>query len=182
MKWSNSKCQIRDDIYLVGCTNVGKSTLFNTFLQSDLCKVQAIDLIERATTSIWPGTTLNMLKFPVMNPSPHKLELRRQRLMDEISSRKNEEKFARTLIDTQRDGGVSSPFYVLQGVVDNSYRDLIEEQRFHRIDEFSNDVHRRSNADTRKERTPVWNPDDPQFASGRWCYDTPGTVNDNQVL
>ena len=41
---------------------MGKSTLFNVFLQSDLCKVQAVDLIQRATVSAWPGTTLNLLK------------------------------------------------------------------------------------------------------------------------
>ncbi|KFB52198.1 hypothetical protein ZHAS_00020305 [Anopheles sinensis] len=34
----------RGDVYLVGCTNVGKSTLFNALLRSDLCKVQAADL------------------------------------------------------------------------------------------------------------------------------------------
>nr|CAD7409495.1 unnamed protein product [Timema poppensis] len=51
------------DVYLIGCTNVGKSTLFNALLQSDYCKVKAVDLIQRATTSPWPGTTLNLLKL-----------------------------------------------------------------------------------------------------------------------
>lgn len=60
------------NFYIVGCTNVGKSTLFNILLQSDFCKEQASDLIQRATTSIWPGTTLNLLKFPVMRPSGKK--------------------------------------------------------------------------------------------------------------
>jgi ribosome biogenesis GTPase A len=53
---------VSGDVYLVGCTNVGKSTLFNALLQSDYCKVKAVDLIQRATTSPWPGTTLNLLK------------------------------------------------------------------------------------------------------------------------
>uniref|UniRef100_A0A0M3IRA6 G domain-containing protein n=1 Tax=Ascaris lumbricoides TaxID=6252 RepID=A0A0M3IRA6_ASCLU len=79
LKWSTRGTAIRNDIYLVGCTNAGKSTLFNTLLQSDLCKVRAVDLVQRATTSIWPGTTISLLKFPVMNPTPHKLELRRRR-------------------------------------------------------------------------------------------------------
>jgi ribosome biogenesis GTPase A len=51
------------DVYLLGCTNVGKSTLFNALLQSDYCKVKAVDLIQRATTSPWPGTTINLLKL-----------------------------------------------------------------------------------------------------------------------
>ena len=33
------KWERRGDVYLVGCTNVGKSSLFNCLLQSDLCKV-----------------------------------------------------------------------------------------------------------------------------------------------
>lgn len=54
--------QTKGDVYLIGCTNVGKSTMFNTLLQSDYCKIKAIDLVQRATTSPWPGTTLNLLK------------------------------------------------------------------------------------------------------------------------
>lgn len=49
-------------MYLIGCTNVGKSSLFNALLQSDFCNTEAIDLIQRATVSPWPGTTLNLLK------------------------------------------------------------------------------------------------------------------------
>lgn len=59
---------------------MGKSTLFNILLQSDFCKVQAADLIQRATTSPWPGTTLNLLKFPIMRPSAHRIEQRNKRL------------------------------------------------------------------------------------------------------
>lgn len=68
---------------MVGCTNVGKSTMFNTLLNSDYCKVQATDLIQRATISPWPGTTLNLLKFPILNPLPNKQWLRVQRLRAE---------------------------------------------------------------------------------------------------
>jgi ribosome biogenesis GTPase A len=50
----------RGDVYLLGCTNVGKSSLFNALINSDFCKTQAIDLLERATVSAWPGTTLNL--------------------------------------------------------------------------------------------------------------------------
>lgn len=68
------------DVYIVGCTNVGKSTLFNILLQSDFCKVQAADLIQRATTSPWPGTTLNLLKFPILKPSGIRNLMRHKRL------------------------------------------------------------------------------------------------------
>lgn len=68
------------DVYLMGCTNVGKSTLFNALLRSDYCKVQASSIIKRATASIWPGTTLKMLKFPILRPTEKKLHERRLRL------------------------------------------------------------------------------------------------------
>ncbi|XP_054168405.1 nitric oxide-associated protein 1-like isoform X2 [Oppia nitens] len=69
-----------EDIYLIGCTNVGKSTLFNSLMQSDLCKLRDLDLINRATTSLWPGTTLNLLKFPIRAPTGWELQLRLNRL------------------------------------------------------------------------------------------------------
>lgn len=79
----NDDCHLFSvDVYLVGCTNVGKSTLFNALLNSDLCKVQAKDLVQRATTSLWPGTTLNLLKFPILNPSHHRIYLRNMRLRE----------------------------------------------------------------------------------------------------
>lgn len=81
---------VSGDVYLVGCTNVGKSSLFNTLLNSDYCKVQAIDLVQRATVSAWPGTTLNLLKFPILNPTDEKRWLRTVRLVEERSYRTQE--------------------------------------------------------------------------------------------
>lgn len=70
----------RGDVYLIGCTNVGKSTLFNALLRSDYCKSKASNIIKRATASIWPGTTLRMLKFPILRPSYSRLFERQLRL------------------------------------------------------------------------------------------------------
>ena len=66
--------------YGSGCTNVGKSSLFNLLLESDLCKVRALDLVQKAITSPVPGTTLNLLKFPVTRPEPHFIADRAVRL------------------------------------------------------------------------------------------------------
>lgn len=74
---------IAGDVFLIGCTNVGKSSLFNDLLHSDYCKVQAVDLVQRATISPWPGTTLNLLKFPILNPSKWRLYWRTLRLKSE---------------------------------------------------------------------------------------------------
>uniref|UniRef100_G1RC61 Nitric oxide associated 1 n=2 Tax=Nomascus leucogenys TaxID=61853 RepID=G1RC61_NOMLE len=70
----------RGDVYLVGATNAGKSTLFNTLLESDYCTAKGSEAIDRATISPWPGTTLNLLKFPICNPTPYRMFKRHQRL------------------------------------------------------------------------------------------------------
>ncbi|KAG7277953.1 hypothetical protein CRUP_022123, partial [Coryphaenoides rupestris] len=77
------------DVYLVGTANAGKSTLFNTLLDSDYCKSKGTDVIHKATISFWPGTTLNLLKFPIINPTPHRLFRRQERL--ENDSQQTEE-------------------------------------------------------------------------------------------
>uniref|UniRef100_A0A8C0DDV4 Nitric oxide associated 1 n=1 Tax=Balaenoptera musculus TaxID=9771 RepID=A0A8C0DDV4_BALMU len=70
----------RGDVYLVGATNAGKSTLFNTLLESDYCIAKGAEAIDRATISSWPGTTLNLLKFPICNPTPYRMFQRQKRL------------------------------------------------------------------------------------------------------
>lgn len=57
--------------------------MFNALINSDYCKVQAVNLVQRATISPWPGTTLNLLKFPILNPTAKKLLFRTQRLKEE---------------------------------------------------------------------------------------------------
>lgn len=82
----------RGDVYLMGCTNVGKSTLFNALLRSDYCKVQASSIIKRATASIWPGTTLKMLKFPILRMTDKRIFERNLRLKSERHLRETEKK------------------------------------------------------------------------------------------
>ncbi|VDL97832.1 unnamed protein product [Schistocephalus solidus] len=64
-KFSEMQCPV----YIVGSTNVGKSSLFNRLLLSDFCKSEARESIHRATVSYWPGTTIGLLKFPVARMS-----------------------------------------------------------------------------------------------------------------
>ncbi|KAG8004353.1 Nitric oxide-associated protein 1 [Nibea albiflora] len=80
----------KGDVYLVGSANAGKSTLFNTLLQSDYCKSKASDSIHKATISPWPGTTLNLLKFPIMNPTPYRMFRRRERLNEAATQTESE--------------------------------------------------------------------------------------------
>lgn len=48
----------KGDVFLVGIANAGKSTLFNTLLESDFCKSKARNIIQKATISPWPGKTI----------------------------------------------------------------------------------------------------------------------------
>lgn len=87
---------------MIGCTNVGKSSLFNALLQSDYCKVQAVDLIQRATISPWPGTTLNLLKFPILNPLRWRLYMRTMRLINERQFKHDENLIKNNMFKTTR--------------------------------------------------------------------------------
>lgn len=100
------------DIYLIGCTNVGKSSLFNAFLQSDFCKVQAVDLIQRATTSPWPGTTLSLLKFPLTNPTKWRIFERTKRILAEREDKHLNQKLLRHQFNVSR----NILFATLQGL------------------------------------------------------------------
>ncbi|GMR37085.1 hypothetical protein PMAYCL1PPCAC_07280 [Pristionchus mayeri] len=174
MKWTNVRSSMRDDIFLVGCTNAGKSSIFNTLLQSDLCKVRAVDLVERATTSVWPGTTLSLLKFPVMRPSAFKLELRKRRL---ISHRAWVQKEAYARKKTlQRTG--NAEMAVLVEPVMNTYKD--REEGLQPVAVASLLDATRDEGEERRGRP--WSLSDPVFTKGVWCYDTPGTVNEEQIL
>uniref|UniRef100_A0A8D8Y9T3 Nitric oxide-associated protein 1 n=2 Tax=Cacopsylla melanoneura TaxID=428564 RepID=A0A8D8Y9T3_9HEMI len=165
--------QLRGDVYLVGCTNVGKSTLFNAFLQSDMCKAKASDLVRRATTSPWPGTTLNLLKFPIMRPNPHQMHVRNLRLrkLAKLVKQENDlyeiQKRAYKWKDIQIKslvGHIGRSFTPEKPAKDEN--DLSVEKINH---------NRLVSRDFLDEKSNL-------FALGKWCYDTPGTVQPDQVI
>eukprot|EP00181_Compsopogon_caeruleus_P002023 CAMPEP_0184687484 /NCGR_PEP_ID=MMETSP0312-20130426/26552_1 /TAXON_ID=31354 /ORGANISM="Compsopogon coeruleus, Strain SAG 36.94" /LENGTH=588 /DNA_ID=CAMNT_0027143681 /DNA_START=26 /DNA_END=1792 /DNA_ORIENTATION=+ len=58
----------RVDIYVIGAANVGKSTFLNQVMsrsRSDGDEVKKINKRELLTTSVIPGTTLNLIKIPL---------------------------------------------------------------------------------------------------------------------
>nr|XP_003700478.1 PREDICTED: nitric oxide-associated protein 1 [Megachile rotundata]XP_012154157.1 PREDICTED: nitric oxide-associated protein 1 [Megachile rotundata] len=164
-KWS-----VRGDVYLVGCTNVGKSTLFNVLLNSDYCKVQAIDLIPRSTVSPWPGTTLNLLKFPLLNMNSERCELRTRRLMreqplkQELMKYRNEE-FKRTR---------KIKYATLKGHVGRTFS--ANSTANEPFDSFVEKSHKFMST------KPTFDESAPEYKESRWCYDTPGTVQTDQIL
>ncbi|PIC47263.1 hypothetical protein B9Z55_006675 [Caenorhabditis nigoni] len=177
LKYTNVKLGMRGDIFLVGCTNAGKSTMFNALLQSDLCKVRAVDLVDRATTSIWPGTTISLLKFPVMKPGPYRLEMRRRRLLTHRAWNKKEMYARKLLLAETGDDRYAIPTSVIQ----NTYKDSEEELQPMALRELQGEDEE-TEAERKNEEKRKYSLDDPIFAKGKWCYDTPGTVNENQVL
>jgi hypothetical protein len=56
--------------------------LYNQLLKSDYCRTLASKAISRAVTSYWPGTTLNLLKFPITFLNLKKEKLRSKRLQE----------------------------------------------------------------------------------------------------
>lgn len=133
--WGN-----RGDVYLLGCTNVGKSSLFNHLLQS-LCGASPGQLdvdcgvgAPAATISRWPGTTLGLLSFPIMSVGKRKRLLARQLRVREMELRGREGEVMHTLTPSLEED--------VQG--------------------------------TRAESEAPQN----RF----WLHDTPGAINDAQVL
>uniref|UniRef100_A0A8R1DJE6 G domain-containing protein n=1 Tax=Caenorhabditis japonica TaxID=281687 RepID=A0A8R1DJE6_CAEJA len=178
LKYTNVKLGMRGNIFLVGCTNAGKSTMFNALLQSDLCKVRAVDLVDRATTSIWPGTTISLLKFPVMKPGPYRLEMRRRRLMTHRAWIKKEMYARKLLLAETGDDRFAIPTATIQ----NTYKDTEDELQPMALRELAGENEEEEEESEEMNVDKKWSLDDPIFAKGKWCYDTPGTVNENQVL
>lgn len=149
----------KGDVFLVGCTNVGKSSLFNALLQSDYCKVHATDIIKRATVSRWPGTTLNLLKFPINRPSGWKIYERNVRLKSDSQLLKTENFIRRSQIDNVQTKDLPS----LIGHIGRSFSDPRDFEEDRQQMTFLNEKHE-------------------LFSKSKWLYDTPGIIHPDQVL
>uniref|UniRef100_A0A182QIV6 G domain-containing protein n=1 Tax=Anopheles farauti TaxID=69004 RepID=A0A182QIV6_9DIPT len=159
----------RGDIYLVGCTNVGKSTLFNALLRSDMCKVQATDLIQRATASPWPGTTIRMLKFPILRFSDYRLYQRMNRLQHERTVQRAKKNIRREQVRISK----IATHATLIGHIGRTF----EREKEDSFDQFS--VTQRNAALT---QILALNEKNEKYINSKWCYDTPGVVQPEQIL
>ncbi|XP_063543846.1 nitric oxide-associated protein 1 [Cydia strobilella] len=157
----------KGDVFLVGCTNVGKSSLFNALLQSDYCKVHAVDIIKRATVSRWPGTTLNLLKFPINRPSGWKMYERANRLRSQSKLMKIEKEIRKAQLEGQTIREMPS----LIGHIGRTFSDPMD---------FEDSIE--GNIADKKRRMMVLDEKDKLFANSKWFYDTPGVLHPDQAL
>lgn len=153
----------KGDVFLVGCTNVGKSSLFNALLQSDYCKVHAVDIVKRATVSRWPGTTLHLLKFPINRPSGWKIRERSNRLQSEAQLLKIENEIRKEQLSGKKNSEVPS----LIGHIGRT---------FNQYEVFSDNI-----AEKHQPLT-VLDEKHELFRKSKWFYDTPGVILPDQVL
>ncbi|KAL1132191.1 hypothetical protein AAG570_010148 [Ranatra chinensis] len=170
--------QYKGDVYLVGCTNVGKSSLFNALLQSDYCKVKAVDLVQRATIAPWPGTTLNLLKFPILRPEGWRLYLRTQRLKRDKENFFAEKMLKREQIKAQKIKPKEPPQLI--GQIGRTFQASLTQDQVTEADTFS--VPNRNHLRAVHPPGSGLDPNDPDLVQSRWVYDTPGVLHKDQFL
>lgn len=177
-----SSWKYKGDVYLVGATNTGKSTLFNTFLESDYCKSKASDIIRRATISPWPGTTLNLLKFPIINPTPYRMFRRLERLKADAVQMEEQlsEEEQRHLNHLRKQG-------YLIGRIGRTFHSTPSKSKGEEMFEFDPDALSLSSEEEKPECSHLhtslevaFTPNELKFA--HWFYDTPGIMKDYCVL
>ncbi|KMY94777.1 nitric oxide-associated protein 1 [Drosophila simulans] len=154
----------KGDVYLVGCTNVGKSSLFNILLNSDYCRPEASDLVRKATTCPWPGTTLKLLRFPILRPSSDRVYQRFQRLVSERSEKAAMEKERRAVARETGSAAAAQPVAPVGRTFDRreSVNDAFAMAGGSRPITTLNDRHK-------------------DYKEARWVYDTPGVMQPDQI-
>lgn len=70
----------QSDVYLMGSSNSGKSTLFNAMLQSDLSALRKSDLISRVSPYELSSSSKKFLKFPIAQLEGWEVETAKRRM------------------------------------------------------------------------------------------------------
>uniref|UniRef100_G3PV97 Nitric oxide associated 1 n=1 Tax=Gasterosteus aculeatus aculeatus TaxID=481459 RepID=G3PV97_GASAC len=162
----------KGDVYLVGSAN------------SDYCKSKASELVHKAT--IFPtslvvplGTTLDLLKFPISNPTPYRMFRREERLKE--AARQEEAELSHD--ELRRLRHFSKQGYLV-GRVGRTFRSNIRT----RSDEINFDPDslafgENDDGETRSSTAP--SADEFSFnelKDAHWLFDTPGILKERDVL
>jgi hypothetical protein len=181
------------DVYLLGMANAGKSVLFNQLLSSDYCRSLASTAIERATTSFWPGTTMNNLDFPITFLSPNKIKTRLARLSCDRALLENLETERKKLYEKTLDlkhaeclGIVGSSFnkhsvfgQEVDANVDSTYSLDAETGRIKEGENFDQlkSIEAKRLQEARAMYSPKYYAD-----TSAWFHDTPGVLGSQEIL
>ena len=168
--WGN-----RGDVFLLGCTNVGKSSLFNHLLVS-LCGAKPGRWSEDdnmraplATISQWPGTTLDLVSFPIMSVG------KRRRL---LAQAKNKGLYSET-----RFGEAEQPEYFTNWTHSPRPAQLdieAEKDELFRVAGDDSDVLEEVSLKQQNSKERRWFEEGPQHRF--WLYDTPGAITSSQII
>lgn len=177
-----STWKYKGDVYLVGTANAGKSTLFNTLLESDYCKSRASDVIHKATISPWPGTTLNLLKFPIINPTPYRMFRRAERLKQAshlTEDEMNPEELKRIIQFSKQGylvGHIGRTFLANQP----PKKTLVEfdPDSLSFGEDLEEDIKKNPSLDSSTDAELSYN----EIKDAHWFYDTPGIMKEHDVL
>ncbi len=177
----------------VGMANAGKSVFFNQLLGSDYCRSLASQALPRATTSFWPGTTVNTLKFPITFLTPEKAKQRSARLTNDNIKFSNYEEKRKKMYEKTMDlkyaeckgkvGSSFQPFSQFDEQID------VNVDATYALDARTGEI---SQGESYESRTQIESRRveqarsvyDPKFYRNRatWFHDTPGVLGELEML
>lgn len=114
-----------------------------------------------------------MLKFPIMRPSGHRLYLRHQRMIQEQYIAATESRLREQYLKKYK----SAKYASLIGHIGQTYlktNDTGNEAK----DSFSVKGHANASG---KFKMGI-NENDPEYVASRWCFDTPGVIQPDQII
>lgn len=175
------------DVYMIGTANSGKSTLYNSLLNSDYCNHHVRDVITQATVSELPGTTMNTLKFPIMNAKTNWLmKMRQDRL--QLTKAKEMVKRIKVIEETKKSKKLmaSSILTTLREKVEKTDFAEDEDRRTQysgfdltAYDYKQDKVLTNDGKEFIAEKRATY--DEHRFKNSRFLYDTPGLLCDSQI-
>jgi len=180
--------QMKVDVYIVGTANSGKSSLFNVLLGSDYCRHAARDLIQRATVSEWPGTTLNLLKFPIVRASVGFETGRYLRLKNQKAQKLEDERLK--IEQDREEGSVPETWNLTANVKTTDMRtseQVITDIRAKAWGQVAESFRGTNSGKIKaisqdKNYLAMTEHNEIDYEKSYWAYDTPGIISPNQLM